>query len=182
MKKLLAILLMAIMMIPFACAAEYEGDEFLSEADMAEFEIWDGDDIIGFMPGDEGGYTGEWMPLEELNMEFCLPDGWQLAVTEEEKVVFYAEKEDASVSLAICIESNAVQDIFLWGDRNLESYEIDTASFYDVIIKEIDNQTTVYLINAENKLLGFRFNYEDIEAISREMILEIVGTAYEIWA
>lgn len=184
MKKIMAVLLMTMMMVSFAYASEIEGEEWDDGWNYEGETSLEGDmeaaENFGFV-ADSDGYTGEWVSLENLNMQFCLPDGWEMALTEEE-VAFYAETEDGKNSLSISVISDSEDDILVWSEQNLVQYEVDTANFYDVVLQRTDMQMDIYLINAENKLLAFRFDYDAENPITRELALEIVGTACDVWA
>ena len=184
MKKILAILMMIMLMTSFAYAAEFEEEEWFFEGEEIEFEAeegeWEDIESFGFEMESEG-YTGEWIQLVNLNMEFCLPDGWSEALTEEE-MEFYAETEDRKGSISIYIESETEEDLLAWADKNLGQYETDIANFYDVAMQSEENRMTIYLINAENRLIAFRFIYDAENPVSREFALEIVGSACDVWA
>lgn len=180
MKKFLAVLLMAAMMTSFAFASEteeewlFEGEEFVVDGEWEDFEAF------GFEMESEG-YSGEWIQLEDLNMEFCLPDGWTIALTEED-VSFYAETADGKGSISVYVESDMEEDILAWADKNLGQYETDIANFYDVVLKRSEIQTHIYLINAQGKLIDFRFIYDAENPVSREFAIEVVGSACDVWA
>lgn len=180
MKRFLAILLMAALMTSFAFASENEEEWFFDGEELAVEGEWEDLEAFGFEPESEG-YSGEWIHLEDLNMEFCLPDGWAIALTEED-VNFYAETSDGKGSIAVYVESDMELDLFAWADNNLEQYETDIASFYDVVLQSDNTRLYIYLINAEGKLIAFRFIFDAASPISREFALEVVGSAYEVWA
>ena len=63
MKRLL-VAVMAVLMLAMPGAS---GETDIPEDGMFDFSF------------DDGGYTGSWLRVDDLGLEFCLPDGWQPA-------------------------------------------------------------------------------------------------------
>ena len=160
----MAVLLAAMLMISAAALAEEDGEEG-----------------FGFIFGDEDdGYTGEWITLNELGMEFCLPEGWT-AVDAGLGAAFRAVNADKTVGLTISEESAFVNDIVGWAEANLTAFETDEANFYDVIIEADGEALVVRYLDEENRLIAFRFDRASEDALSRDFALQIVGSVQEGW-
>ena len=85
MKKWLSAVLAALLLACFAASAE--GFDFAF---------------------DDEGYTGEWVSLEGLDLQFCLPDGWA-ALEPELGAAFSAVSGDAAARLDVSLE---LEDVF----------------------------------------------------------------------
>ena len=134
---------------------------------------------FGFDFGDEG-YTGEWLELTELGIEFCLPDGWaQIPAGDGE--AFAAASADGAATLAIRLEAEDIEDIVAWGDECLSGYEVDTTGFFDTLIAASEGGLTVYRLN-NAQVLAFAFTRESEDALTRDFALEIVDSVNEAWA
>ena len=167
MKKIAALIMAAALLATMAYASEQNASdaaepvETTASAEPTEEASEDVDenaaaDEFGFV---EEGYTGEWTAVDELNLEFCLPDGWTADQTQAD-VVYYAINAD-----------------------NLENFETGEASLHDVVIREDAEAKTLYIqfLNSENQVITFQFGYTSEDAISREFALEIAGSAYDTW-
>ncbi|MDO4867646.1 MAG: hypothetical protein Q4C10_14025 [Clostridia bacterium] len=158
MKKLILALLIAALLLPCAALAEEDGD-------------------FGFDFGDEG-YTGEWVRVDGMSLEFCLPEGW-----EQTGEASYAASDDAgnTVALTITVAAEGVEDILAWGESNLNVYEICGAGFYDVLVEETDERLTACFLDNSNCLIRFEFVRSSRDALSRDFALQIVGSINESW-
>ena len=176
MKRIAAMLIMAVLMAAIAGLAEPSE----TETEGAPAGAVDETDA-GFAPESEG-YTGEWVSVDALNIEFCLPDGWQVADTQED-VVLYAANGDASAQLYIYLEAQDVEDLTAWAEENLNEYETGTANQHEVLIEQDAEAGQIFIqfINAENQLITFQFDYDAESGLTREFALEIVGSAHDIW-
>ena len=140
---------------------------------------WAEDGDFGFdFTGD--GYDGEWVSVEALNIEFCLPDGWQPSQADN-GTAYAAAKRDGSATLAIRAEAHDVADLAEWGRANLKDYTVDETNFYQVLVSETEQSLVVRLLTSENVLLAFEFARADAAALSEDFALEIVGTVCELW-
>ena len=138
-------------------------------------------DDFGFDFDDEG-YTGTWMTIPELDIEFCLPDGWT-QVEAGEDAAFAAVKDGGGAALAVRLEAEAVEDVVSWADASLArgSYEIDTTGFFDTLIVASADGVTVYRLNDLDQLLAFEFARASEGELSRDFALEIVESVSEAW-
>ncbi len=136
------------------------------------------DDDFSFDFDDEG-YTGEWVELPVLGIEFCQPDGWAF-VDGLEGEGYAAAKEDGSASLIIRVEANEVDDIVAWGDANLSGYEVDASGFFDTLVVEGTDALDIYRLN-DADVIHFAFTRASEDALSRAFALEIVDSVNEAW-
>ena len=160
MRRWLAALLALAMMLLAAALAEDE-------------------DAFGFEFDDEG-YTGEWLTIDALSLELCLPDGWT-QVEAGEEAAFAAKKDDGTAALAIRVEAEAVEDMVAWGDENLAGYEIDDTGFFDTLIVQTQDAVSVYRLEEDGKVLSFLFTRQDEASLQLSFALEIVDSAEEAW-
>lgn len=128
---------------------------------------------------DDEGYTGEWVELPVLGIEFCQPDGWAF-VEGLEGEGYAAATEDGSASLIIRVEANEVDDIVAWGDANLSGYEVDASGFFDTLVVEEKQALDIYRLNNED-VIHFAFTRASEDALSRAFALEIVDSMNEAW-
>lgn len=128
---------------------------------------------------DEDGYTGTWVSVEALNLEFCLPDGWSQADAGED--TFAAQKDDGTASLQIYVAAEEVDDLVEWGDEVLEDYQIDTSGFVDTLYIEVDETVAVYRLNDDGKLVAFVFDRQTVDDLPTAFALQIVTSASEAW-
>ena len=128
---------------------------------------------------DDEGYTGEWVELPVLGIEFCQPDGWAF-VEGLEGEGYAAATEDGSASLIIRVEANEVDDIVAWGDANLSGYEVDASGFFDTLVVEDKQALDIYRLNNED-VIHFAFTRASEDALSRAFALEIVDSMNEAW-
>ena len=168
MKKWLAVILAAMLLLSSA-AALAEGD---LEADL-------GDEDFGFEFMDDG-YSGEWVSVDALGFEFCLPTGWIKGEATGESA-FSASNEAGTASLSISLRAEGVADIAAWGELNLDRYDIDEANFYDALIVEEAHALTLYTVISDERLIAFAFTRAGEEAMPREYALQIVGSACVLW-
>ena len=166
-KRILAALLAAMLLCCAAACAESE-DPFAND-DEFDFEFVD------------EGYEGDWIEIEELSIELCLPEGWT-PIQAEAGAAYAAVSADGSAGLSIRVAARDVDDVAAWGKENLEAFETDEANFYDVLVVEEQAAVTIYADVSEDGLLAFDFTRADGEALSREFALQIVGTACAVWA
>ena len=128
---------------------------------------------------DDGGYTGEWVDLPVLGIEFCQPDGWA-HVEGLDGEGYAAATQDGSASLVIRVEANEVEDIVAWGDANLSGYDVDATGFFDTLVVEDQLALDIYrLINGD--VIHFAFTRASDEALTRAFALEIVDSVNEAW-
>lgn len=190
MKKIAALIMAAALLATMAYASEQNASdaaepvETTASAEPTEEASEDVDenvaaDEFGFV---EEGYTGEWTAVDELNLEFCLPDGWTADQTQAD-VVYYAINADNTANLSIYKSADDVDDLAAWAEENLENFETGEASLHDVVIREDAEAKTLYIqfLNSENQVITFQFGYTSEDAISREFALEIAGSAYDTW-
>ena len=165
LKRLLAALLAAMLL---CCAAAFaESEDPFEDDDDFDFEFAD------------DGYDGEWIEVKDLSIEFCLPDGW--TPSEAGEGAAYAAVSGNGASLSIRVAARDVDDVAAWGAANLESFEMDEANFYDVLVVEGETSVTIFADVSEDGLLAFEFGRTDEESLSRAFALQIVGSACAIW-
>ena len=165
LKRLLAALLAAMLL---CCAAAFaESEDPFEDDDDFDFEFAD------------DGYDGEWIEVKDLSIEFCLPDGW--TPSEAGEGAAYAAVSGNGASLSIRVAASDVDDVAAWGAANLESFEMDEANFYDVLVVEGETSVTIFADVSEDGLLAFEFGRTDEESLSRAFALQIVGSACAIW-
>ena len=136
------------------------------------------DDEFAFEFDDEG-YTGEWVELPVLGIEFCQPDGWAF-VDGLEGEGYAAATEDGSAALIIRVEANEVDDIVAWGDANLSGYEVDASGFFDTLVVENGQALDIYRLN-DGDVIHFAFTRASEDVLSRAFALEIVDSVNEAW-
>ena len=130
---------------------------------------------------DDEGYTGEWMLIDALGLELCLPDGWT-PVEAGEGVAFAAAREDGTAQFSIRVADQAAEDIVAWGDEHLDGYDIDDSGFFDTLVVEGEPGVSIYRLDADRNVLAYEFTRENEDAISRSFALEIVDSVNEAWA
>jgi len=170
-KRLLAALIATMLLCCSATctmAEDTEDDGFFSDY---------GDFGFGF---DDDAYEGEWVEVQALMIEFCLPDGWTPGQAAQ-GAVYSAEKDDGSASLSIRLAAQDVDDLSAWGKANLKGYQMDEANFYDVLVVEGENALSIYADVSEEGLLAFDFTRTGADALTREFALQIVGSVCAIW-
>lgn len=178
MKRWLAALLALMMLCAAVWAAAEEGDSDFETDFGPDFDVGS-DTGFGFDFSDDG-YSGEWVEISPLAMEFCLPDDWTEAEPPE-GAEFAATRADGAASMAIRLEDVGVEDLEAWGKANLDGYALDTASFYQVLVTRSDQALTARLTLGEGNLIAFAFTRESADALPDETALQIVGTACETW-
>ena len=159
MKRWMAAVLAAFMLIGLIGLAEPEED--------FDFDF------------DDGGYTGEWVALKGLDLQFCLPDGWT-ALESDLSLAFQGISDDSRVTLEVGEIARDVDDLPTWADANLSGHETDEAGLYFAVTQESDEQVTVYILDAD-RVIAFRFDRAAVDAISRDFALQIAGSTSEDW-
>lgn len=160
MKRWLAALLIALLL----------GTAALAEA---------ADDFDFFF--DDEGYTGEWVGVDALNMEFCLPDGWT-EIAPDGGAAYSAISGDAAATLDIRLEAEGIDDLSDWAAANVTDYVEDEAGLYDALVLEPDaNRIGVAILFGDGQLVTFRFTRATEEDMPREYALQIAGSASENW-
>ena len=175
MKKALAVILAIILIMCAAALAQSDDAELTDQQEDAQ-EI---DDDFGFDFADDG-YDGEWMEIEDLGIEFCLPEDWS-ETDHDDATCFTAEKKDGGVRLSIRLEAEDITDIMSWGETNLNSYELEEANFYDTLVVEEEGSLAIRFVTGEGKLIAFDFTRTGLDALTREDALKIVSSACELW-
>lgn len=159
MKRLWAALLAAAMLLAMAAIAE--------------------EDDFGFDFSDEG-YTGIWYAIEEMGVEFCLPDGWTPQEAGD-NAAFEAAKDDGGATLRAFVAAEDVDDLVAWGDFMLEGYKVDPSGFSDTLYVETSETVAVYRLNDADQMMAFVFDRTSKDALSTEFALEIVSSVSESW-
>ena len=159
-KKWLALLTAALLLLCFAAAAEPEEDDF------------------GFDFG-EGGYTGEWVALKGLDLQFCLPDGWT-ALETDLGPAFQGISDDSRVALEVAEEAADVDDLQTWAKGSLSEFDMEEAGLYGAAVEETDARVCVYILDA-GRVIAFRFDRAEPDALSRAAALQIAGSTSEDW-
>ncbi len=159
-QRVLAALLALVLMLTAAAFAEAEED-------------------FGFDFDDEG-YTGEWMLIDALGLELCLPDGWS-RTDPEAGADFAAAKDDGAARLEIRVADQSVEDMVAWGDAHLESYEIDDSGFFDTLVVEEAQAVQIYRLDGDGQVLAYAFTRDSADALSADFALEIVDSVNEAW-
>lgn len=134
---------------------------------------------FGFDFSDEG-YTGEWMPIEALGLEFCLPDGWT-PVTPGEGAAFAAASDDGAAALTVRLEAEDVTDVLAWAESRLDGYRVDDSGFNPVLVSENADGVTLRFVCDDDRLIAFDFTRRGEAALTTEFALEIAGSTYESW-
>ena len=173
MKKLSCAIFALIMSL---CVFVYAEEAAMDADILAELEDTD----IGF-DFDDGGYEGEWIQIIPLGIEFCLPEGWATSSEDSEDSVYVAASRDGTATLCVYLEAENVTDLAAWGERNLDTYELDEANFYDALVSESDGAIQIRFIAGEDNLICFSFDRTGADALSREAALQIVGSVCELW-
>lgn len=158
MKKKMAMLLALVLALTVGCVAQTE--------DVYSYDF------------DDEGYTGTWTTVEELGIEFCLPDGW-LEIEAGEEGVYAAEREDGSASVTIRLEATKVDDLEAWAESNLEAWELDEADFNKAVVTEQNVILTARMLLSGGRVLCFVFERTSREAMPRQHAMQIVGSVYE---
>ena len=160
MKKLLAVLIIALLLATVSYAESNDGYNFFF---------------------DDEGYTGEWVSVDMLDFDFCLPDGWAQIETEA-GAVYSAVSGDAAATLDIRVEAENVEDIADWASKHLRDYVLDEAGMYDAIVLEPDeNHIGVGILLGSGQLVHYRFARANEEDVPREYALQIAGSTSEKW-
>ena len=128
----------------------------------------------------DDGYDGAWVQVSALDIEFCLPEGWQ-EMAAPDGAAYAAANDRSSATLAIRLAARNVDDLAAWGAANLTSTQPGTAGFYDVLLSGGGNGLSVYLIVTEDDVLAFDFTRTDEAALSPDFALQIVGSACALW-
>ena len=102
MKRILAAV-MAVLVLCCPMAYAWEGpfdgvDEIPAEDAELKFDF------------EDDGYDGEWVQIDALNIEFCLPQGWSEAQPSAGDV-YAAASPDGRAALAIRMEGEHVSDL-----------------------------------------------------------------------
>ena len=136
-------------------------------------------DELDFEFADDEGYTGDWLELDALGIELCLPDGWTIAEPGEGEA-FAAAREDGAAAMAIRVEAEGVADIGDWAEANLAGYEVDDEDIFDTIYAEQGDGVTAYRLYGD-QLLAFDFIRDGEDSLPVDFALQIVGSANELW-
>ena len=135
---------------------------------------------------DDGGYTGEWTSVEDLNIEFFLPDGWVQGDPAEDEY-FFAENADGTAQMGIGLLEARYDgtDLAGWAQDNVSGdFSIGLANHQEVVLS-IDNEIGRVLVLvpvADGRVIGFNFFRTSVEALSESFALEIAGTCTDLWA
>ncbi|MBQ6347185.1 MAG: hypothetical protein IJI71_06445 [Clostridia bacterium] len=128
----------------------------------------------------DDGYDGTWVQVSALDIEFCLPEGWQETAAPE-GAAYAAANAQGSATLAIRLAAQSVDDLAAWGAANLKNSQPTTAGFYDVLLSGGGNAMSAYLIVTVDDVLAFDFTRSIEEALSPDFALQIVGSACALW-
>jgi hypothetical protein len=155
--------MLALMLLLCASASAEEDWE-----DYAAFEAFD------------DGYDGNWVQVNALDIEFCLPEGWH-ETTSPEGAAYAAASDPGDATLAIRLSAENVDDLAAWGAANLKNSQPGNAGFYDVLLCGDGNAMSAYLIITQSNVLAFDFTRTSEAALSPEFALQIVGSACALW-
>ena len=128
----------------------------------------------------DDGYDGDWIQVDSLSMEFCLPDGWS-ASSAPSDTAFAAANAAGDATLRIRRVAENVSDLAAWGAANLKNSQPDETNFYDVLVTEREDALSVYLIIQDDDVLAFDFTRKNQSALPRQFALQIVGSACALW-
>lgn len=128
----------------------------------------------------EDGYDGNWIQIDGLSMEFCLPDGWSESSATSD-AAFAAVNAAGDAALRIRSVAENVNDLAKWGADNLKNSQKDEANFYGVLVTEQEDALSVYLIIQDGDVLAFDFKRKSESALPRQFALQIVGSACALW-
>ena len=199
MKKLLALMLVCLLLAVNAAAyAEFNADDFsaifnegifgddeLSDDDFDEDDLEGSDDDESYeVTFDDGGYNGEWVSVDDLQIEFFLPEGWRAGEAAEDEY-YFAEIPDGAAELGIVVYDDTFDggELSDWAEANVDdAYTLGTANGLDVaVINDTDVGRLLILIPASDCVIGFNFHRDSEAALSNSMALKIAGTCTELW-
>ena len=206
-KRLALILLAALLALSVGARAEFEPEDF--DTDIFTNDIFDGASAVDGFEGsdifgewedaaedefgnsfdvtfDDGGYNGEWVSVDDLEIEFFLPEGWQQGTPAEDEY-FFAENEDGTAELGISLFDDSFdgEELSDWAAEALdgEDYVVGMANALEVAIvtDEEMGRIVVLVPSAESNIVAFDFYRESENVLSSEFALEIAGTCTDLW-
>ena len=68
----------------------------------------------------DDGYDGAWVQVSALDIEFCLPEGWQ-EMAAPDGAAYAAANDRGSATLAIRLAARNVDDLAAWGAANVKN-------------------------------------------------------------
>lgn len=129
---------------------------------------------------DEEGYTGAWITVESLGLEFCLPDGWTPGEAGED-TAYVAAREDGQAALTIRVEEEGVADLAAWAGENLQDWELAEDDFLDILFTQSEGELCARVLLNDGRLTAFEFTRAGEDALPTSFALQIMGTVYEEW-
>lgn len=137
---------------------------------------------------DSKGYTGAWVQVPELQIEFVLPDGWT-TVEPDGDVPYAAANADHSASLTV--EAYNAEDYYI-GDPLSEwfkqqdvkdgAYTMEEANGQEVaVLRSNATSALTVVVPYEGSLLRIHFERDSEEALSDALALAIVGSIEYYW-
>ena len=173
MKMRLALIAMAVMLaLCFGAMAEDAGDLAFGDEEAFSYSF------------EEGGYAGAWVSVDELGIEFYLPEGWVEGEHLEDES-FYAESPDGTARLAIIGYDEDFEGATLidWAEENvMDDYTIMLVNDQEVVVvRDDDFGTYEVLVPDVNGLISFSFVRESEGALSDMQALQIAGTCSDTW-
>ncbi len=127
----------------------------------------------------EGGYTGEWLEIEALGVELCLPDGWTVAEPGEGEA-FAAASEDGSAAMAIRVVAEDVEDFADWAGENLTDVQA-VSEDESVLYAQAGDDIAVYRFY-DGLVAAFEFHRAGEDSLPMAFALEIAQSANAVWA
>ena len=161
------------------------GDDALEDDDFDSDGADDGEDDFSVSFGD-GGYTGEWTSVEDLQIEFFLPDGWKAGTPDEEEY-YFAESEDGSSELSIVLYDDTYDggDFAAWAEKcfDEDEYDLATVNGLDVVLLDDSDigHIMVLVPGPDGVVVGFNFFRTSEDALSDEFAVQIAGTCTALW-
>jgi len=137
------------------------------------------DEDFGFDFLDEG-YEGNWVEIPALDVEFCLPLGWE-QVSPPAGSAFSARNAETGDTLDISLEAEDVRNVRAWAGEDLPRYRVEEANFYDALVSEDEKGLRIYIVTGEDRLVRFDFRHTQEGSVTEARALEIVGTVCDIW-
>ena len=176
MKKLLIWLLAAALLASVALAAEVAPVEAPTEEPEETLEPVFDDSFDG------EGFDGAWVTIDDLGVEFCLPEGWTEAEPAE-GAAYRAVSPDGAATLDVSlfgVECGA-EGMTQWAEEHLDlPFEVVMANGQEVAVVRDGTGLTV-LVPVAGDVARVDFTRTDEEALTDAFALAIAGTCSDAW-
>ena len=174
MKKLMIWLLAAALLASAALAAEV-APETVEETGEALEPVFD-DSFDG------EGYDGAWVTIDDLGVEFCLPEGWTEAEPAE-GAAYRAVSPDGEATLDVSLfgAECGAEGMTQWAEAHLDQpFEVVMANGQEVAVVREDTALTV-LVPLAGDVARVDFTRSDEAALSDALALSIAGSCSDAW-